>query len=243
MTTFSYTSGNPANLVGGATASMADISGPFADLLTFVNGNIDATNLASGAVDVAELASTLAVFLGVTQSGAVRRGKSIIATSETTSATSYAVGNLATPDRVQNIVVPTDGLLFIGYRALVKPPVSANCRAAIFIGANQLKTPTPSAVPAVQEVSLSGGGTPNFSHIGANPRGLGQLSASTVDESDVTTGQALYISDSGGSSIHGSLCVVDVAAGTYDVSVQYKVSTTGPVTVKERKLWVWTTGF
>jgi len=48
MTTFSYTTGNPANLTGGASASMNDIQGPFTDLRTFVNGgNIDYTNLAS----------------------------------------------------------------------------------------------------------------------------------------------------------------------------------------------------
>lgn len=49
MTTFSYSSGNPANLVGGATATMADISGPFTDLTTFLNGSIDTTNLATSA--------------------------------------------------------------------------------------------------------------------------------------------------------------------------------------------------
>lgn len=48
MTTFSYTTGNPTNLTGGATASMNDIQGPFTDLRTYLNGgNIDYTNLAS----------------------------------------------------------------------------------------------------------------------------------------------------------------------------------------------------
>lgn len=39
MTTFDYSSGNPANLTGGATANMVDISGPFADLKVFLNGD------------------------------------------------------------------------------------------------------------------------------------------------------------------------------------------------------------
>jgi hypothetical protein len=49
MTSFSYTTGNPSNLTGGTTASMNDISGPFTDVRTFLNGgNIDSTNLAAG---------------------------------------------------------------------------------------------------------------------------------------------------------------------------------------------------
>lgn len=39
MTTFNYSSGNPANLTGGATANMIDISGPFADLKTYLDGD------------------------------------------------------------------------------------------------------------------------------------------------------------------------------------------------------------
>lgn len=50
MTTFSYTSGDPTHIVGGATINLADISGSFADVATFLNGgNIDATNLATSA--------------------------------------------------------------------------------------------------------------------------------------------------------------------------------------------------
>lgn len=50
MSTFSYSSGNPANLTGGSTANMNDIQGPFTDLRTFLNGNnIDAAaNIAHG---------------------------------------------------------------------------------------------------------------------------------------------------------------------------------------------------
>ena len=36
--------------------------------------------------------------------------------------------------------------------------------------------------------------------------------------------------------------MVFAAAGTYDISVQFKASS-GSVTVKNRKLWVWTMGF
>jgi hypothetical protein len=47
VTTFNYTTGNPNNLTGGSAASMVDIQGPFTDLKTFLNGNIDGTNAPS----------------------------------------------------------------------------------------------------------------------------------------------------------------------------------------------------
>lgn len=54
MTSFSYTTGNPSNLVGGATASMNDIQGPFSDLRTFLNGTLlDGTNIAATYVEPA----------------------------------------------------------------------------------------------------------------------------------------------------------------------------------------------
>lgn len=49
MTTFAFTTGNPADLTGGSNASMTDIQGSFTDLRTFLNGgNIDDTNLNAG---------------------------------------------------------------------------------------------------------------------------------------------------------------------------------------------------
>jgi len=45
MPTFSYTTGNPSNLTGGHSADMNDIQGPFTDLRTAVNGNLDETNV------------------------------------------------------------------------------------------------------------------------------------------------------------------------------------------------------
>lgn len=53
MTTFNYTTGNPANLTGGSSASMNDIQGPLLDVQTFFNGaNIDTSNLATSAKPV-----------------------------------------------------------------------------------------------------------------------------------------------------------------------------------------------
>lgn len=53
MTTFSFTTGNPAHLTAGAAASMTDIGGSFTDVQTFINGgNIDTSNLATSAKPV-----------------------------------------------------------------------------------------------------------------------------------------------------------------------------------------------
>ena len=227
----------------GDQRSAARLQQNFVDIETKVNGNIQTSNIADAQVTADKVGTTAAGQLGLSQTGTVRRGKCIIPTDQTTAATSYAIGNLATPDRVQNVVVPTDGLLFIAYRALLKAPTSFTARAAIFIGANQLKIPTASGgAPVVTEISQSGGSTPEYSLIGTHAVGLTGFLGTTSDMTDVTTGQALYTPNASGSLGASSVCVVDVAAGTYDISVQYLV-TSGTLNVKERKLWVWTQGF
>lgn len=56
MTTFSYTSGDPGNLVGGANADMADIKGPFDDLENWLNGqNITDSNVQAAGIGFAKL--------------------------------------------------------------------------------------------------------------------------------------------------------------------------------------------
>ena len=52
MTQLNYTSGNTADLVGGGTARMVDISGPFSDVKLFLNaGVLDFTdNIAASVV-------------------------------------------------------------------------------------------------------------------------------------------------------------------------------------------------
>src|ERR1044072_980378 len=93
---------------------------------------------------------------GVNEGSNVRRGKSIISTTESRTNTAY--GLLTTPDRVQNIVLPTDGLIFILFHATWQQAVASAARAAIFIGANQLVTvsggPTGSTSTVAQEVNL-----------------------------------------------------------------------------------------
>lgn len=79
MTTFSYSSGNPSNLTGGHSASMSDIAGPLTDIPTFLNGNIDATNLATSAKPVTlrgpyQTISESAIAIGTAMAGGTYYG-------------------------------------------------------------------------------------------------------------------------------------------------------------------------
>lgn len=161
-----------------------------------------------------------------------RRGYTEIATSESTSATSYAYNNLATPDRITQLVVPSGGAeLRILYQAIWQNTVGSNGRAAIFIGANQLKNGIGTGAPAIEEASgpveVSDDGLLFSTFYGLDK--LGGVGAST----EVTTGQTY----SGGISLGGAAFVF-LAAGTYDVGVQFKNSAAGTLTVKNRHLRV-----
>jgi hypothetical protein len=185
--------------------------------------------------------------LGLTAGGIVRRGKSIIATEESRANTAY--GLLTTPDRVSGIVLPADGLICVAYHALWKESVDLAARAAIFVGANQLKQRAVNGPPTAQEAVLNASSGLNFyTTLTSVPIGLnGNVStaALTSDASVVTTGMSVAGGDTNAATLDaagGGPCYIFAAAGTYDISVQFKASS-GSVTVKDRKLWVWTMGF
>lgn len=156
----------------------------------------------------------------VAAAGIRSSGKSIIATEQTTTSSTYA--ELGTPDRVEDIVLPTDGLLLIGFQAQAFGP--SGSKAAVFIGANQLKLePSGGGTPAVQEAALP----TNYGPLYSTPSGLTAQSSGGGVVDPVTTGQILG----------AGFIAVFAAAGTYDVSVQFK-RTSGAVTVKNRRLYV-----
>lgn len=178
--------------------------------------------------------SSIAPYIGINDGTTVRRGKSIIATSEARTSGSY--GLLATPDRVQNVVVSTGSLLFILFSAMVSCDGVSGGRAAIFIGANQLKTPVSSGAPAVDEAAF-GNAAADFDWLTSCSTGLTNGDA-TGAATSVTTGMTVAMT-SPGSSHYGTLCVVrGLAAGTYDVSVQYKIISGTTLSAKERELYV-----
>ncbi len=209
---------------------------------TVVTANItDTRSRISLAPPASQFTSTLNTFLGLSDT-AVRRGKSIIATEETRNSTSF--GLMATPDRVSGITLPTDGLIFVAYQALWK--TSGQGQAAIFLNSNQVKirpaygagATAPIAGLATTEAEAN-----EYEGLASGGSGLiGSPSAGAGDPqtSDVATGQVVGIL--GGVFPPGGPACIFAAAGTYDVSVQFKASA-GTVTAKERKLWVWTLGF
>ena len=102
--------------------------------------------LADDAATEEKLSDQVAAVLGVSKAGVVRRGRTAIAAEE--SRTNAAYGLLATPDRVQNVVVPAGALVCVAYSALWKDSVNLAGRAAIFIGGQQLQIANQRAGPA-----------------------------------------------------------------------------------------------
>lgn len=150
----------------------------------------------------------------------------IIAEEQTRESTSY--GTLSTPDEVKSVVLPTNGLILLGYSAVVKASKASAGAVSIFLGANQLKRQTVgSTAPEVQDLEVS----TNAIHIGSSVAGMASGSGIWTGP-DVTTGQVLSVQ---GTS--GGLTTIFAAAGTYNVSVQFKASS-GTISAKERKLWV-----
>lgn len=187
--------------------------------------------------------NTVLIKSGINDSTIVRRGKSNIATSE--SRTNAAYGLLTTPDRVSGIVLPADGLIAIAFQATWQNSVASAGRAALFVGANQVKIQRqvgggPNTV-AVQEAT--GSATINNDNVLASTAvGLKGVDDTLSQPVDVTTGQIVSIGGVATATTEGGIFYIFAAAGTYDISIQYK-SATGSVTAKNRKLWVWTAGF
>jgi len=204
-----------------------------------------------------KLDTELAVDLGVTQGSTKRRG-SAINSAEVTRSSAAAYGLFSAPDLVSGVVLPADGLLLIQYSAEVKTS-GADPYAAIFLGANQLKAASQSsAAPIIAEAQIVGsgyqklvswaGGLISRLHFSA---GVG-ITHPTYS-GDVTTGQAVSVDQvnefsdfatTGGYSllVGGGFCVVEAAAGTYDVSVQFKAAS-GTITARNRRLRVIAMGF
>jgi hypothetical protein len=167
------------------------------------------------------------------------RGKSIISGTESRTSTSYIT--MPTADQVNEIVVPTDALLAIAFQGAWQQSNASTAFASIFIGANQLKgADTVASGPLTCDIGL-GTAVAQDNVLASGPGGLVSFGTNaTPYTGDVTTGQVIGTRTgtvSSGSFACG-VCYVFVAAGTYDVSVQTK-SSAGSVTMKNRKLWVW----
>lgn len=175
--------------------------------------SIETAAIKDGAVTQAKLAASAKPFTWYTPKS--------IETEE--SRTNVAFGTLPTPDEITGIVVPTDGLVLIGYRAIVKASVGGSAaRAAIFIGANQLTN----YVGTSNEAVIDEGSSEVANSLVTYNEGLKAFTG--IGEAALKSGTGVVL---------GNLVPVFMTAGTYTVSVRYKASS-GSVTAKNRKLWV-----
>jgi hypothetical protein len=179
-------------------------------------------------------------------------GKSIVATEQSRTNTAY--GLLGTPDRVQSLVLPTDGIIIAVFLGLWKCSADGVGRAAMFLGSNQLKGwRSTQAAEEVQEAR--GGFANNYSQLTSFAGGLAASESNIAPTADTTGrilgfGQAADVGNAymgstdilTGAGFFGGACMIEADAGTYDLSVQF-AATSGTVTAKERKLWVWTREF
>jgi hypothetical protein len=129
------------------------------------------------------------------------------------------------------------------YEATWQSTVSGAAFAAIFLGANQVKIPANgSAAPVVYEASGPSGFVNSDSPLTTYSAGLNSVDSGSYS-GDVTTGQIVGIQGTGHAGVsRGGPVYIRAAAGTYDVSIQFK-ATSGTVTAKNRNLYVWTIGF
>lgn len=220
---------DPFNFTNGTTADAEQVDARFAPLYAALDGALDVDNLLAAVKQK----------LGLSDAGAVRRGKSIVATEEVRANVAY--GLMGTPDRVQSVVVPADGLLVVAFQALFKSSDAGTGRAAIFIAGNQVKIQdAPNRAPVVQEAATVG---TDYDPVTTFGGGLIAGTASAGDHaSDVATGQVLGVNTTINDFYGGPCYIHGLAAGTYDVSVQFRAGS-GAVSVKERRLFVWSMGF
>jgi hypothetical protein len=229
----------------GQQNSVADAAtaNAFTTIQTWANGNVDETNFANATVQR----------MGLNNSGNVGRGKSIIPTSE--GRTNVAFGLMPTPDQVTGIVVPQDGVVAVLYQATWNESVDASAQAAIFVdGASARIAQGNVAAPIAVSASCSGGAGIDVP-LSTGPAGLMGIAGAggVAYTGDVTAGQfvgnATFESATAGgtgapsaNAPMGGPAYLFMAAGTHTISVQFLASS-GTVTVKNRKLWVWTIGF
>lgn len=271
MATLTYTT--LGGITAGAPNTASDVTTAFTQAQTAIN-TIDAAQLNTNSVTTAKITdanvtaakldNTLAAYTGVNNGSLVARGKTIIATTESRTNTAY--GTLTTPDQVASIVMPTDGLIYVVYQATWQASVAGAAKAAIFVGANQLKVA--SGAGLVTQAAVEGSGSTGVDRpLASFPFGLiGSQGAAYAG--DATTGQVCGVAPFYSAGYYGALyelgsqqfdasssagaaptgagaggpCVLFAAAGTYTISVQFK-SSSGSVTAKNRKLWVWSMAF
>lgn len=177
------------------------------------------------------------------------KGKSIISAQQGEDHTGAgAFTYLGTPDRVQNIVLPTDGLIFVLFQAefrfgrdgITGTPQSS---VGLYLGSN-LPGQADNVANAASSVVWRGTsnvaiGSALWSALSIGNRGVNVQAPSSGNYSHNANGQAVGDKTNGG----GPLALF-APAGTYEVGVKFDASATNAsLQAKNRKLWVWTMEF
>lgn len=192
----------------------------------------EGTDPPNGATQIEALAQEIEDQLAA-GSGLRSRGKAIISAEQGTASSSYTL--LGTPDRVENLVLPTDGLIFVNYRALAGGSLSG--KAALFLNDNQVLIPALGQAPGAAEVAIQ-----------SNYYGWLQTDTGPVDGLGnrpglIYSGGANGTVDGGGTGLNlTGVAVLEANAGTYSVSVRFKTAS-GNLFAKDRKLRAWTQAF
>jgi len=213
---------------------------------TILNSAVTSNKISDGTVINDDLdSSSVLDKAGISSTSVKRRGVCEVAGTDVIPA--VKTNTLATtPDVVTNIVLPTDGIIFVAFRGLIKSDNAATyVHANIRIGSNSLVALKNNAASGTtldtstnstywQVFTTNNTGLLISPLAPASDAGLPASSSPTiigvVDAVFPTTPQL------------GGAVAVEMAAGTYDVSVRYTTST-NTASVKQRKLWVWTQGF
>lgn len=183
-------------------------------LQTVVNGEISNENIAAGAaIARSKLEGGAQGIAGTWYT------PKVIATEETRE--SAVFGNMATADEITGVVLPTNGLIRVGWSGLVKTSVASAGRLALFLSGNGV-----TQTDGTNESTTAAVTTFRFH----------------TTTTDVSVGGGVFRGGVAGASVATTGLVVPTidifaAAGTYAVGVQYR-ATSGNITARERKLWV-----
>jgi hypothetical protein len=181
--------------------------------------------------------TTVAVPLGVNQTGSVRRGSSAVAGAETTTSTTYVT--LATPDQVANVVMPSAGLLWVYFRALFKLTGATNAgAAAIFVGGTQAAAVVQNAAAVSVNATSLAAASVHLAPVFTDPvQGMRAGSSAANDSPNLGSSPGFF---GLGTNTLPAAVPIEAPAGTYTVDIRFHVNVTsgGTLTVQDRLLLV-----
>lgn len=147
---------------------------------------------------------------------------------------------MGTPDRVSNIHLEEDGLIFVSYRALWRETDAGAgpLYAAIFLDEMQIKTLGASGAAAPQKATYpSDINADRAAWLTTASYGLrSSVLPAAASSENVTTGLAIGVDDDSG------ICAIEAAEGVYDVSIRFDGGNTG-CRASRRRLRVWSQKF